>query len=163
MARDAVDYALEGDSPMPQSQTAGIPLLGAAPRERLDRLAVEIARDGGLDRERAGELVDRHGTRAPDVVARGQQQDLLRPLADDRTELEAEVAWAVERELALSLDDVLSRRLRLSMSRRDRGESIAPRVAAIMGERLGWDTERQATEVAQYLETARREYDVPGV
>jgi glycerol-3-phosphate dehydrogenase len=163
MARDAVDYALEGEGPMPQSQTAGIPLLGAAPRERLDRLADEIARDGGLDRERAGELVDRHGTRATEVVALGQEQDLLRPLADDRTELEAEVAWAVERELALSLDDVLSRRLRLSMSRRDRGESIAPRVAAIMGERLGWDTQRQATEVAQYLETARREYDVPGV
>ena len=161
MARDAVDYVLEGDDPMPQSKTAGIPLLGAAPRERLDRLSAEIARDSGLDRERAAELVDRHGTRATDVVALGREQDLLRPLADDRTELEAEVAWAVERELALSLDDVLSRRMRLSMSRRDRGESLAARVAEIMGHRLGWDAARQATEVAQYLESARREYDVP--
>ena len=161
MARDAVDYVLEGDDPMPQSKTAGIPLLGAAPRERLDRLSAEIARDSGLDRERAAELVDRHGTRATDVVALGREQDLLRPLADDRTELEAEVAWAVERELALSLDDVLSRRMRLSMSRRDRGESLAAREAEIMGHRLGWDAARQATEVAQYRESARREYDVP--
>ncbi len=162
MARDAVDYVLDGEDPMPQSQTADRPLLGAAPRERLDRLVDEIARDSGLDHQRASELVDRHGTRASEVMAMGQEQDLLRPLAEDRTELEAEVAWAVEQELALSLDDVLSRRMRLSMSRRDRGESIAPRVAAIMGLRLGWDAERQAAEVAQYLETARREYDVPG-
>lgn len=162
MARDAVDYVLDGDDPVPQSRTAGTPLIGAAPRERLDPLATQIARDSGLDPVRAAGLVDRHGTRAADVIALGQEQDLLRPLADNRTELEAEVAWAVERELALSLDDVLSRRLRVSMSRRDRGASVASRVAAIMGARLGWDDERQATEVAQYLETARREYDVPG-
>ena len=31
-----------------------------------------------------------------------------------------------------------------------------------MGARLGWDAERQAVEVSSYLETARREYDVPG-
>ena len=92
----------------------------------------------------------------------GHEQDLLRPLADDASELEAEVAWAVEQELALGLDDVLSRRMRLSMSRRDRGASIAPRVAEIVGARLGWDAERQSSEVAHYLETARREYDVPG-
>ena len=78
----------------------------------------------------------RHGTRAREVVELGHAQDLLRPVADDRTELEAEVAWAVERELAMSLDDVLSRRLRLSMSRRDRGASIAPRVARSWGR--GW-------------------------
>ena len=162
MARDAVDYALDGEDPVPPSKTADIPLVGAAPRERLDRMVAEIARDSGLDAARAAELVDRHGTRATEVVTLGQEQDLLRPLADDRTELEAEVAWAVEQELALSLDDVLSRRMRLSMSRRDRGASIAPRVAEIVGARLGWDTERQAAEVAQYLETARREYDVPG-
>mgnify|MGYP001826513722 FL=1 len=162
MARDAVDYALDGDAPMPASKTGVISLLGAAPRERLDALADEISRDSGLDRERTGALVDRHGTRATEVVALGRDEDLLRPLADDRTELEAEVPWAVDQELALSLDDVLSRRMRLSMSRRDRGASIAPRVAELMGARLGWDAERQAAEVAQYLETARREYDVPG-
>ena len=47
-----------------------------------------------VGRERAGQLVDRHGTRATEVVALGREQDLLRPLAEDRTELEAEVATA---------------------------------------------------------------------
>jgi glycerol-3-phosphate dehydrogenase len=162
MARDAVDAALEDDPRRPASATAQLPLLGAAAPEELERLAADLVREGGLDAEQAGALVARHGTLAREVVALGRAADLLRPLADDRTELEAEVAWAVERELALDLDDVLSRRLRLSMSRRDRGASLAARVAEIAGERLGWDAQRQATEVSQYLETARREYDVPG-
>jgi len=162
MARDAVDYALEGDDAKPHSKTADMPLLGAASRDKLDKLAIELTGSTGLDGERAQALVDRHGTQALDVVRLGEEQDLLRPLADDRTELEAEVAWAVEQELALGLDDVLSRRMRLSMSRRDRGASVAPRVARIMGDRLGWDAERQSAEVESYLTTARREYDVPG-
>jgi len=162
MARDAVDYVLDGADPMPRCATAKLPLLGAAPREQLDALSAELARDTGLDRERTDRLVDRHGSRARAVVELGREQDLLRPLADDASELEVEVAWAVEQELALGLDDVLSRRMRLSMSRRDRGASIAPRVAEIVGARLGWGTERQSAEVAHYLETARREYDVPG-
>jgi hypothetical protein len=47
------------------------------------------------------------------------------------------------------------------MTLRDRGESIAPRVAEITGEVLGWDADRQATEVSAYLEGAHREFDVP--
>jgi glycerol-3-phosphate dehydrogenase len=162
MARDAVDAALEDDHAPPASATAELPLLGAAPRGELDSLATDLAHEAGLGPEQAGALVDRHGTRAREVVARGRELDLLRPLAEDRPELEAEVAWAVEQELALDLDDILSRRLRLSMARRDRGASLAPRVAHIAGERLGWDAQRQAAEVEHYLATARREYDVPG-
>ena len=36
------------------------------------------------------------------------------------------------------------------------------RVAQIAGHVLGWDADRQAAEVATYLETARREYGIPG-
>ena len=77
--------------------------------------------------------------------------------------LEAEVAWAAERELAMSLDDILARRMRLAQTLRDRGESIAPRVAAIAGDVLGWDEARRAAEVATYLEGAHREFDLPPV
>jgi glycerol-3-phosphate dehydrogenase len=163
MARDAVDMALEGRDPAPRSSTAGLALLGAAPRDELDRLASELAAEDGLDAERAAALVDRHGTQARDVLALGGELDLLRPLADDIPQLEAEVAWAVREELALGLDDVLSRRMRLSMARRDRCASIAPRVAAIMAAELGWDEARQAAEADAYLATAHIEYDVPSV
>ena len=149
---------------MPASKTAKMPLLGAAPREELDGLATELAGSTGLDEERtrrAGRPPWHAGARRRPSWA--QELDLLRPLADDGTELEAEVAWAVEQELALGLDDVLSRRMRLSMSRRDRGASHRRRARPqIMGDRLGWDADRQAAEVEAYLAAAHREYDVPG-
>jgi glycerol-3-phosphate dehydrogenase len=161
MARDAVDIALGDDEGAPRSRTGSLRLLGAAPREQLDELAAQLGSDG-LDDEAAAALVERHGTQAVDVVRLGRERDLLRRLADDTPELEAEVAWAVEQELALSPDDVLSRRMRLSMARRDRGASLAPRVAEIMGDLLGWDAERRSREVDAYLEAAHQEYDVPG-
>jgi glycerol-3-phosphate dehydrogenase len=162
MARDAVDVALEGRRAAPPSATADLALLGAAPTDELDRLVTELAARDGLGDARARILVDRHGRQARDVLELGRELDLLRPLADDVPHLEAEVAWAVRHELALGLDDVLSRRMRLSMARRDRCASIAPRVAAIMGAELGWDAERQAAEVETFLTLAHREYDVPG-
>ena len=161
MARDAVDVALGDVEPRPTSRTADLPLLGAAQRDELDRLAVELAASAGLEPGQATSLVQRHGRDARDVVALGRERDLLRPLAAEGPHLEAEVAWAVRQELALDLDDVLARRLRLAMARRDRGAAVAARTAAIMAADLGWDAARQAAEVTAYLASAHREYDVP--
>ena len=74
--------------------------------------------------------------------------------------LEAEIAWAARHELALSIDDILSRRTRLAQELPDRGAAIAPRVAAILGAELDWGASRQELEVAAYLATARREFSV---
>lgn len=161
MARDAIDAALGDDARTRPSATAELPITGAAPRAELDALAGRLAREEGLDADLAGSLVDRHGTEATALLAMGRERDLVRPLAPGEPLLEAEVAWAVEHELAMSLDDVLARRMRLAMTLRDRGEAIAPRVASIAGEILGWDATRQAAECAAYLEGAHREYDVP--
>jgi glycerol-3-phosphate dehydrogenase len=161
MARDAMDAVLGADAKERPSGSDELPIIGAAPRAELDALAGRLAREPGMDVDMAQSLVDRHGTEAEDVIARGRPRDPVRPLVAGQPMLEAEVAWAAERELAMSLDDVLARRMRLAMTLRDRGASIAPRVAAIVGDVLGWDAARQAAEVARYLEGAHREYDVP--
>ena len=61
----------------------------------------------------------------------------------------------MEQELALSLDDILARRLRLAIETRDHGASVAARTAAIVGPALGWDEARQADEVARYTQQLR--------
>ena len=162
MARDVVDAAVgRGMAAARPSETGDLPLLGAAPRPALNQLATRLALEPGLDGATARALVDRHGTQATDVLALGRELDLVRRLGPDVDQLEAEVVWAVRRELARSLDDVLARRMRLAQVLPDRGESIAARVAMLLGAELGWDAARQAAEVAGYLETARREYGVP--
>jgi glycerol-3-phosphate dehydrogenase len=159
MARDAVEVAL-GDG-APPSKTGSLPLVGAAPRGQLDALADRLARETGLAREVAGQLVDRHGTEAETVVALGRELDLLRPLGPGVPQLEAEVAWAARAELARSLDDILARRMRLAMFLPDRGAAIAGRVDEIAGAELDWDPAGREARVASYLAGAHQEYDLP--
>jgi len=166
MARDVVDAALGPDAARATpSTTAEHRLLGAADRVELDRLATDLGGQPALAAahpEAAVRLVARHGTDAPAVLALAETEDLLRPLVPGRPFLEAEVAWAAREELAGSVDDVLSRRLRLSPELPDRGVAVAPRVAAILGAELGWHAARQAQDVEAYLDGARREYGVAG-
>lgn len=163
MARDTIDAALGPVVARARpSRTADLALVGAAPLADLSLIAARIARDFGLRDSVARRLVDRHGTEADEVVALGLERDLLRPLGVGGEHIEAEVVWAVRRELAGSLDDMLSRRMRLAQELPDRGASIASRVAELMGAELGWDAARQATEVDRFLRTATVEFGVPG-
>jgi glycerol-3-phosphate dehydrogenase len=163
MARDVVDAAMGALGERRPSLTAERPLIGAAERSALDRVAAELSTIpwlAAVHPEAASRLVDRHGTEAPAVAALAGETGLTGPLLPGRPFLEAEVVWAARHELAWSLDDMLARRTRLAMETPDRAASIAPRVAALLGGELGWDAARQALEVERYLESARREYAV---
>ena len=121
MARDAVDVALEGDGPQPPSRTAELPLVGAAPRAELDASRGRARRGGGPRRGLRQRAWCRDmGRRRETSCASGLPRVSCDRSLPDVPHLEAEVAWAVREELALGLDDVLSRRMRLSMARRDR-------------------------------------------
>ena len=162
MARDAVDAVLGPvENRRRPSATAELPIVGAAPVADLDAMAGRLSamRDIGMPSARS--LVDRHGTEAEALVADGAARGLDWPLDRALPFLESEVAWAAEQELAQSVEDVLVRRIRLAPELRDRGSTIAPRVAAILGPILGWNGERQAREVAAYLVAAHRQFDVP--
>ena len=174
MARDVVDASLgRTEARRRRSQTADLPLVGAAPRDELDQIAASLERplrDAAAARGEtratwparvARRLADRYGREAPDVVTLARERGLATPLGERIDHLQAEVAWAARHELALSVDDVLARRMRLAQELPDRGAAIAPGVAAVLGAELGWDKRRQGTEVRRYLDTARREYGLP--
>jgi glycerol-3-phosphate dehydrogenase len=62
-----------------------------------------------------------------------------------------EAVYAATHEGALHLEDVLTRRTRISIEERDRGVAAAPVVAGLIAPVLGWDTHRAEREVANYL------------
>jgi glycerol-3-phosphate dehydrogenase len=132
-----------------RSTTDRLPLVGAGG-------ASPTASDGGLS-----PLGRRYGSEAPAVLAYARERGMEGRLCQASDVIEAEVAWAVERELALSLDDILSRRLRLAIQLRDHGAAVAPRVATIVAPLLGWDEARANAEAAGYVETSATEYGVP--
>jgi glycerol-3-phosphate dehydrogenase len=165
MARDAVDAALRALGEEPRSRpstTAGLRLIGAADPPELDRVAASLAADHELTPVVVDRLVRRHGRHAAEVAALGAREGRLKPLGPGVDHLEAEVVWAARHEHALSLDDVLSRRMRLAQELPDRGAGVAVRVANLLGDELGWDSHDRVRHIAEYLEGARREYGVPG-
>jgi glycerol-3-phosphate dehydrogenase len=174
MARDVVDASLgRTEARRRRSQTGDLSLVGAAPRDELDQIAASLERplrDAAAMRGEtratwpprvARRLADRYGREAPDVMTLSRELNLAAPLGERIDHLQGEVAWAARHELALSIDDVLARRMRLAQELPDRGAAIAPLVAAVLGSELGWDKRRQGTEVRRYLEVARREYGLP--
>lgn len=165
MARDVIDAALGPVMARARpSRTSDRALVGAADEPARARIVSDLLTAdelAALGRQVVERLVDRYGVEAPGVVALGAACDLLRPLVPGRAHLEAEVAWAARHELALSIDDVLARRMRLAAHLPDRGAAIAARVATILGAELGWGAARQALEVQLYLASATHEFGIP--
>jgi len=154
MAEDAVDAAVAGLPGVPASRTAHLPLVGARRWDDVRDSAATIAAAHGLSTPAVDRLLHRHGDRIGDVLDLARSDPALgRPLTGAPDYLAAEVVHAVTAEGALHLDDVLTRRTRISIETAHRGVESAPEVAALMAGALGWDEERSSREVAHY--TAR--------
>jgi glycerol-3-phosphate dehydrogenase len=161
MAEQTVDASLKATGrTAPESPTATLSLVGAGSAAERETQAAELARSSGLDRPAVDHLMSRYGMEAGAVVDLGRRLGLLRKLGPGPY-LEAEVAWAVQEESALSLDDVLSRRIRIAVEEPDRGASVAPRVAELMAGPLGWSKSESADAVKSFLASAHAEFDLP--
>jgi glycerol-3-phosphate dehydrogenase len=72
----------------------------------------------------------------------------------------AEVAYAVDHELACTLADVLVRRTHLAFETRDNGRAAARRIAPVMQARLGWSEATLAAQLAAYDDDAARLFSI---
>ncbi len=118
---------------------------------------VREASAGRLDDDTALVLVDTYGMLAVDVaVLASRRPDLAERILPDRPEVRAQVEWAVTRELAATLEDVLARRLSLLLKDVDQGLGAAEPVARQLAALLAWDEARVVEETARYrAEVAR--------
>ena len=154
MAADAVDHALgEALARAHPCVTADLPLVGAAGYRALAAQAGAIARERGWTLDRVTHLLDRYGDELPALLASiDDDPSLARPLVGAPAFLRAEVAWAVTHEGAAHLDDVLLRRVRLDIERRDRGLGAAEEVLEVMAPLLEWSDDDVAAEREAYAE-----------
>lgn len=159
MAADAVD-AIGPDltGRIASSITDKVPLLGADGYHALVNQADQLATRYGLHPYRVRHLLDRYGSMIHDVLAATRQSpELLKPIPAAQNYLQAEVVFAASHEGALHLEDVLTRRTRISIEYAHRGVDCAEPVARLMADVLGWDDERVAREVAIYAARVQAE------
>ena len=163
MARDAVDAAAHslrttGNLTIRDSITEQVRLLGADGYETRSNQRVLLSRRSGLHVARIDHLLGRYGGLVDDLLALVKERpELAAPLAGADDYLLAEVVYAVSHEGARHLDDVLTRRTRISIETFDRGVAAAPLVARLMSDELGWDERRVDEEVDHYLRRVEAE------
>jgi glycerol-3-phosphate dehydrogenase len=161
MARDAVDAAasrLPGS--VPPSCTDRLPLLGADGWAGWCQRREALARASGWPASRIDLLLGRYGSRIAELLelAAGQPE-LGEPLEGAEGYLRVEALYAAASEGALHLDDVLTRRTRISVETRDRGVRAAGPVCELMAGVLGWDAATRAREIAHYQARVAAERD----
>lgn len=112
---------------------------------------------GAVSEDTAALLASNYGMRGLDVAGRAATEQLLATrLVPGRPEILAQVDFAVEKELAGTVADVLIRRTQLFFRDPDQGLGAAARVAERMARLLGWDEARTQAEIAAYqAEVAR--------
>jgi glycerol-3-phosphate dehydrogenase len=152
MAADVVDRAARRLGIDRRSRTADLPLLGADGYAAMWRDRGDLARRHGAPVGVVEHLLERYGTLTVQLLELIDADPLLAaPLAGAPEYLAAEVAYAAAEEGALHLDDVLTRRTRISFETPHRGAESAEHAAEIMGRVLGWDAAVRAREVEHYL------------
>ena len=131
MAKDAVDVARRGMSAsVPDSVTERLALLGADGYEALWNKRNALAASSGLHVTRIEHLLHRYGSCITDLLDLiAEDATLGEPVSSGSDYLRAEIVYATSHEGALHLDDVLTRRTRISIEEWDRGTGSARDVA----------------------------------
>jgi glycerol-3-phosphate dehydrogenase len=152
MAQDAVDLAARAlPGRVPESVTDRTPLLGAVGYFALNNRRHELAARTGLHVVRIEHLLGRYGSLTEELLTMvADDPSLAGPIPGAEDHLKVEAVYAASHEGALHLDDVLTRRTRISIETFDRGIAAAPHVARLMAPVLGWDEARVEREVAHY-------------
>ncbi|HNM84924.1 MAG TPA: glycerol-3-phosphate dehydrogenase C-terminal domain-containing protein, partial [Mycobacterium sp.] len=160
MGADAVDAAAEFiPTRVAPSITEKVPLLGADGYFALINQTEQVGARHGLHPYRVRHLLDRYGSLIDDVLLLAEADPrLLEPITEAPVYLKVEAAYAAAAEGALHLEDILARRMRISIEYPHRGVDCAREVAEVVAPILGWSDADVDREVATYV--ARVEAEV---
>ena len=156
MAKDVVDEAVYGlerheGRQVPASVTEKVPLLGAEGYQALWNARHRLAAQSGLHEVRIEHLLQRYGSLVHELLAMvAEDPSLGEPLAGASDYLRVEAVYAATHEGARHLDDILTRRTRISIETFDRGLGVVEEVAGLVSEPLGWSKEQVDLEIEHY-------------
>ncbi|MGH3523391.1 MAG: glycerol-3-phosphate dehydrogenase C-terminal domain-containing protein, partial [Mycobacterium sp.] len=152
MAADAIDTAAQYiPTRVAPSITEKVRLLGSDGYFALINQTEHVGALHGLHPYRVRHLLDRYGSLIGEVLAMADDRpDLLDPLTQAPVYLKVEAAYAAAAEGALHLEDILARRMRISIEYSHRGVDCAREVAEVVAPVLGWTAADVDREVKTY-------------
>jgi glycerol-3-phosphate dehydrogenase len=84
-----------------------------------------------------------------------KEPSLAEPLHSKLPYLKAQVVWAVQCEMARTVEDVLSRRMRALLLNARASIEMAPEVALLMAKELGYDEDWKQGQIEAYQNLAQ--------
>ena len=106
-------------------------------------------------------LLNRYGSLFEEVLEIGSlDHTLLHRIAENLPYLKAEIRYAVSHEGAMSVDDVLSRRTRISFEAKDQGVSLITTVAELIAPTLGWSEIEMRASIDDYIGKVERQNEL---
>jgi glycerol-3-phosphate dehydrogenase len=159
MAKDVIDRAvIELRRITKESVTEKLPLVGADGYFALEQQKDRIAQESGLDVATVTHLLNRHGSLISEILEIIKDEPKLAANLDSELPyIKAEIVYAASHEGARSVDDVISRRTRLSFEAANHGLYLAEEVAALIAPVLGWSAKERKESIAHYAGLVERE------
>jgi len=157
MAVDTIDMVAEGlGRTVAPSCTEDVTVVGSEDWPSFADRAEELSAEWNLPEPLITRLLWRHGSRIGDVLAMTKENPSLNEVIAELY-LSAEIVHAARHEGALHLEDVLARRLRISIESEARGTLVADAAADLMAVELGWTDATKAEETAAWHQRVKAE------
>lgn len=156
LAEEAVDLVFRRlDRRPPPSGTRARRLPGAGDGSPLER-ADQLARSADVPQATALRLTRLYGSRAAQVWRLTEEEPELGSVLDDGSGLiGAEIAFALREDLAVTLTDIVARRVLLAFEP-GHGQASLERIATVAARCAGWSNDRVLAEIAEYRRWSRR-------
>ncbi len=152
MAKDAVDVAASQlAAGVASCRTDRLPLLGADGFPECRARCLELGRNAGVSEQCVDRLLNRYGSLVLELFALiAERPDLAESLDGGGGYLRVEALYAATHEGALHLDDLLTRRTRISIETEDRGLRAAEAACELVADALHWDRAARERELSHY-------------
>jgi glycerol-3-phosphate dehydrogenase len=157
MAQDTIDHLDKRLGKTPSHVTEEMALDGKDGYEAAKAELAKAAEQYDWSDDAVTRLSEYGGEAMTLLAMMKEDASLTHPIVPDLPYMLAEVAYACRSEMAMTLDDVLTRRLHLNFEDWSQGVQPAPLVAQVMARELGWTAREAEAQVATYREKVTAE------
>ena len=92
-----------------------------------------------------------YGSDAEKILNLADQEEMHELLSTPLNIIKAQVVWAVRHEMARTVEDFLARRTRCQILNAEESVKMAPKVASIMANEMGYSKKWEVEQVTSYI------------
>lgn len=163
MAEDTIDAVRRSlQRPVTECSTRNHPLTGSAGYTAT--FPEKLMRTCHVSNETVAHLTGKLGTDAVQVLEfASEAPELAQPIVDGFPAIRAEIVYAIQSDMAMSIEDILARRIGLQFYSWKLATQAAPIVAQYLAREYGWSDERRQHAVDEYVGKLKRMRQTAGL